>query len=32
MYSLIESAKLNSLNRQLYIADLLARIPDRAAA
>jgi transposase len=31
MYSLIESAKLNSLNPQLYVADLLARIADYPA-
>src|SRR3989440_8033475 len=31
MYSLIESAKLNSRNPQLYIADLLARIADHPA-
>src|SRR5436190_111073 len=31
MYSLIESAKLNGLNPQLYIADLLARIADHPA-
>ena len=31
LYSLIESAKLNSLNPQLYIADLLARINDHPA-
>ncbi len=31
MYSLIESAKLNSLNPQLYIADLLTRIADHPA-
>ena len=28
MYSLIESAKLNGLNPQAYLADLLARIAD----
>ena len=28
IYSLIESAKLNALNPQHYIADLLARIAD----
>jgi SAM-dependent methyltransferase len=28
MYSLIESAKLNGLNPQFYLADLLARIAD----
>lgn len=31
LYSLIESAKLNRLNPQLYIADLLARIGDHPA-
>ena len=31
LYSLIESAKLNGLNPQLYIADLLARIGDHPA-
>ena len=31
MYSLIESAKLNGLNPQLYIADVLARIADHPA-
>ena len=31
LYSLIESAKLNDLNPQLYIADLLARIGDHPA-
>jgi transposase len=31
MYSLIESAKLNGINPQLYIADLLARIGDHPA-
>ena len=31
MYSLIESAKLNGLNPQLYLADLLARIADHPA-
>ena len=31
MYSLIESAKLNSRNPQLYIADVLARIADHPA-
>src|SRR6201993_4927780 len=31
MYSLIESAKLNSLNPQLYIADVLTRIADHPA-
>jgi len=31
MYSLIESAKLNGRNPQLYIADLLARIADHPA-
>jgi transposase len=31
MYSLIETAKLNRLNPQLYIADLLARIADHPA-
>jgi len=31
MYSLIESAKLNSRNPQLYIADLLTRIADHPA-
>ena len=30
-YSLIESAKLNALNPQHYIADLLARIGDHPA-
>jgi transposase len=29
MYSLIENAKLNGLNPQLYIADLLTRIADQ---
>ncbi len=32
MYSLIESAKLNSRNPQLYIADLLTRIDSGKAA
>ena len=31
IYSLIESAKLNGLNPQHYIADLLARIGDHPA-
>jgi transposase IS66-like protein len=31
MYSLIESAKLNRINPQLYIADLLTRIGDHPA-
>jgi len=31
MYSLIESAKLNGLNPQLYITDLLDRIADHPA-
>ena len=31
MYSLIESAKLNGLNPQLYLADLLDRIADHPA-
>ena len=31
IYSLIESAKLNGLNPQLYLADLLARIADHPA-
>jgi hypothetical protein len=31
LYSLIESAKLNGLNPQLYIADVLARIADHPA-
>ncbi len=31
MYSLIESATLNGLNPQLYLADLLARIADHPA-
>jgi hypothetical protein len=31
MYSLIESAKLNGLNPQHYLADLLARIADHSA-
>ena len=31
MYSLIESAKLNGINPQLYIADVLARIADHPA-
>jgi transposase len=31
MYSLIESAKLNGLNPQLYMTDLLARIADHPA-
>lgn len=31
LYSLIESAKLNGLNPQLYIADVLARIGDHPA-
>jgi len=31
MYSLIESAKLNTLNPQLYIADVLNRIADHPA-
>jgi transposase len=31
IYSLIESAKLNGLNPQHYIADVLARIADHPA-
>jgi len=31
MYSLIESAKLNGLNPQLYLTDVLARIADHPA-
>ena len=31
MYSLIESAKLNGINPQLYLADLLTRIADHPA-
>jgi transposase len=31
MYSLIESAKLNELNPQVYLADVLARIADHPA-
>jgi hypothetical protein len=31
LYSLIESAKLNGLNPQLYLADVLARIADHPA-
>jgi len=31
LYSLIETAKLNSLNPQAYIADVLARISDHPA-
>jgi len=31
IYSLIESAKLNGLNPQNYLADVLARIPDHPA-
>jgi hypothetical protein len=31
LYSLIESAKLNGLNPQHYLADLLARIADHPA-
>jgi len=31
MYSLIESAKLNGINLQLYLADLLTRIADHPA-
>src|SRR5262249_56501794 len=31
LYSLIESAKLNSLNPQHYLADVLARIADHPA-
>jgi transposase len=31
MYSLIESAKLNGLNPQLYITNILARIGDHPA-
>jgi len=31
MYSLIETAKLNGLNPQRYIADLLTRIGDHPA-
>jgi hypothetical protein len=31
MYSLIETAKLNGVNPQLYIADVLARIADHPA-
>jgi transposase len=31
LYSLIESAKLNGLNPQHYLADVLARIADHPA-
>jgi len=31
MYSLIETAKLNSVNPQVYLADVLARIADHPA-
>jgi transposase len=31
MYSLIESAKLNGVNPQHYLADVLARIADHPA-
>ena len=31
MYSLIETAKLNSINPQAYLADVLARIADHPA-
>jgi hypothetical protein len=31
LYSLIESAKLNGLNRQHYLAEVLARIADHPA-
>jgi transposase len=31
MYSLIESAKLNDINPQHYLADVLARIADHPA-
>jgi transposase len=31
MYSLIESAKLNSLDPQRYLSDVLARIADHPA-
>jgi transposase len=31
MYSLIETAKLNGINPQLYLADVLARIADHPA-
>ena len=31
MYTLIATAKLNKLNPQLYIADVLARIADHPA-
>jgi hypothetical protein len=31
LYSLIESAKINSLNPQHYLADVLARIADHPA-
>ena len=31
LYSLIESAKLNGLNPQYYLADVLARIADHPA-
>jgi len=31
MYSLIESAKLNGLNPQCYLADVLIRIADHPA-
>ena len=31
MYSLIETAKLNGINPQAYLADVLARIADHPA-
>jgi transposase len=31
IYSLIETAKLNGINPQLYLADVLARIADHPA-
>ena len=31
MYSLIESAKLNGINPELYLADVLTRIADHPA-
>jgi hypothetical protein len=31
MYSLIETAKLNGVNSQAYLADILARIADHPA-